>query len=215
MCLWFYHGQSPFFTTTIWENHVWNFFSKHLKSTDGCRLLVWGPVCRVFWDSIPFLFGDPQSWPQTLSGIQSKSKSTSLYHKPPLPFLPRPENHPPIRSFCKDKPEFAYNPLNRGRDFGPLDLTATVIYCRWVDSLVPWFSVSERKSFHGQNKKWMLRMFFLFCVCKCICRKYEQWWVVVCFLFMCFFCCGKMVNLSQTTSKTPACSFSETKNMDY
>ena len=28
-----------------------------------------------------------------------------------------------------------YEPLNVGRDFGPLDLASTVIYCRWVDVL--------------------------------------------------------------------------------
>ena len=33
----------------------------------------------------------------------------------------------------EDKVEFSYDPFNRGRDFGPLDLAATVIYCRWQD----------------------------------------------------------------------------------
>lgn len=35
-----------------------------------------------------------------------------------------------------DKAEFAYEAFNRGRDFGPLDLAATVRYCQWMDHLV-------------------------------------------------------------------------------
>lgn len=35
-----------------------------------------------------------------------------------------------------DKQEFSYNSFNPGRDFGPLDLCATVTYCRWVDALI-------------------------------------------------------------------------------
>eukprot|EP00927_Polykrikos_kofoidii_P038377 TRINITY_DN32717_c0_g1_i1.p1 TRINITY_DN32717_c0_g1~~TRINITY_DN32717_c0_g1_i1.p1 ORF type:complete len:746 (+),score=140.88 TRINITY_DN32717_c0_g1_i1:207-2444(+) len=35
----------------------------------------------------------------------------------------------------EDKPEFAYDPFNDGRDFGPLDAARTVMYCRWVDRL--------------------------------------------------------------------------------
>mmetsp|Transcript_96308 Transcript_96308/g.272288 ORF Transcript_96308/g.272288 Transcript_96308/m.272288 type:complete len:843 (+) Transcript_96308:167-2695(+) len=34
-----------------------------------------------------------------------------------------------------DKPEFAYEPFNEGRDFGPLDIARTVMYCHWVDAL--------------------------------------------------------------------------------
>ena len=37
--------------------------------------------------------------------------------------------------FVEDKPEFSYEPLSVGRDFGPLDVSATVVYCRWVDAL--------------------------------------------------------------------------------
>lgn len=33
------------------------------------------------------------------------------------------------------KPEFAYEPFNAGRDFGPIDIGRTVVYCRWVDAL--------------------------------------------------------------------------------
>ena len=39
---------------------------------------------------------------------------------------------------AQDKAEFAYEAFNRGRDFGPLDLAATVRYCQWLDHLVPW-----------------------------------------------------------------------------
>lgn len=44
-------------------------------------------------------------------------------------------------TFCQssepqDKQEFSYNSFNPGRDFGPLDLCATVTYCRWVDALI-------------------------------------------------------------------------------
>lgn len=35
-----------------------------------------------------------------------------------------------------DKAEFTYEAFNRGRDFGPLDLAATVRYCQWLDHLV-------------------------------------------------------------------------------
>lgn len=34
-----------------------------------------------------------------------------------------------------DRPEFAYEAFNLGRDFGPLDIGRTVMYCRWVDAL--------------------------------------------------------------------------------
>jgi len=34
-----------------------------------------------------------------------------------------------------DRPEFAYDAFNVGRDFGPLDIARTVMYCRWVDDL--------------------------------------------------------------------------------
>lgn len=34
-----------------------------------------------------------------------------------------------------DKPQFTYEPFNEGRDFGPLDLSRTVMYCRWVEAL--------------------------------------------------------------------------------
>lgn len=34
-----------------------------------------------------------------------------------------------------DKPEFVYEAFNEGRDFGPLDIARTVMYCRWVDAL--------------------------------------------------------------------------------
>jgi len=33
-----------------------------------------------------------------------------------------------------DKPQFAYDAFVVGRDFGPLDLARTVMYCRWVDA---------------------------------------------------------------------------------
>mmetsp|Transcript_53135 Transcript_53135/g.137263 ORF Transcript_53135/g.137263 Transcript_53135/m.137263 type:complete len:902 (+) Transcript_53135:51-2756(+) len=35
----------------------------------------------------------------------------------------------------EDKLEFAYDAFNAGRDFGPLDIARTVMYCRWVDAL--------------------------------------------------------------------------------
>lgn len=39
-------------------------------------------------------------------------------------------------TYCSDdKPEFAYEPFRRNRDFGPMDLARTVMYCRWVDAL--------------------------------------------------------------------------------
>lgn len=79
-------------------------------------------------------------------------------------FTKRPENPPQTRSFCKDKPEFAYNPLNRGRDFGPLDLTATVIYCRWVDSLVPWLG-EWTDNFPCTKKEMDIKNVCFFCVC--------------------------------------------------
>lgn len=41
------------------------------------------------------------------------------------------------RVAAEDKREFDYSPFNPGRDFGPLDLSSTVTYCRWVDTLVP------------------------------------------------------------------------------
>ena len=44
---------------------------------------------------------------------------------------------------AKDKAEFAYEAFNRGRDFGPLDLAATVRYCQWMDHLVPWMAGLE------------------------------------------------------------------------
>lgn len=34
-----------------------------------------------------------------------------------------------------DKPQFSYEPFNEGRDFGPLDIARTVMYCRWVEAL--------------------------------------------------------------------------------
>jgi len=34
-----------------------------------------------------------------------------------------------------DKPQFVYEPFNQGRDFGPLDIARTVMYCRWVEAL--------------------------------------------------------------------------------
>ena len=46
---------------------------------------------------------------------------------------PRVVHVPP----AQDKAEFAYEAFNRGRDFGPLDLAATVRYCQWMDHLVP------------------------------------------------------------------------------
>lgn len=98
----------------------------------------------------PFLVRGPQKWTPNTFGDPIKIQ----IHQPlPQTTMPLLNGRKLIRRsarFCKDKPEFAYNPLNRGRDFGPLDLTATVIYCRWVDSLVPWFSVSERKLSMGK-----------------------------------------------------------------
>ena len=86
---------------------------------------------------------------------------------------------------CKDKPEFAYNPLNRGRDFGPLDLTATVIYCRWVDSLVPWLD-EWTEHFNGQIKKWIWRMWII-CVCVYVFVENLNGEYLYCFLFIVFF----------------------------
>eukprot|EP00929_Paragymnodinium_shiwhaense_P059711 TRINITY_DN29890_c0_g1_i1.p1 TRINITY_DN29890_c0_g1~~TRINITY_DN29890_c0_g1_i1.p1 ORF type:complete len:814 (-),score=193.26 TRINITY_DN29890_c0_g1_i1:131-2572(-) len=35
----------------------------------------------------------------------------------------------------EDKAEFFYEAFNEGRDFGPLDIARTVMYCHWVDAL--------------------------------------------------------------------------------
>ncbi|CAJ1362002.1 unnamed protein product, partial [Effrenium voratum] len=68
-----------------------------------------------------------------------------------LQLLWAPQNACPVQpgvvAFATDdKVEFSYDPFNRGRDFGPLDLAATVIYCRWQDAL---------QESHGKNS-WAL-----------------------------------------------------------
>lgn len=41
-----------------------------------------------------------------------------------------------VVAYCTDdKPQFVYEAFNHGRDFGPLDIARTVMYCRWVEAL--------------------------------------------------------------------------------
>ena len=60
---------------------------------------------------------------EVLTTVTTTCHKTSILHLHASLFL------------AEDKAEFVYEPLNAGRDFGPLDLAATVVYCRWVDAL--------------------------------------------------------------------------------
>lgn len=47
-----------------------------------------------------------------------------------------PQGNGVIAYSTEDKAEFAYDAFNEGRDFGPLDIARTVMYCHWVDALL-------------------------------------------------------------------------------
>mmetsp|Transcript_143696 Transcript_143696/g.253776 ORF Transcript_143696/g.253776 Transcript_143696/m.253776 type:complete len:750 (-) Transcript_143696:143-2392(-) len=57
---------------------------------------------------------------------------------PSLYWVPRsycPVGEGVVAYSTDDKPQFTYEAFNEGRDFGPLDLSRTVMYCRWVEAL--------------------------------------------------------------------------------
>lgn len=65
-------------------------------------------------------------------------KKNGAGHQPNLYWVPRsqcPIGEGVVAFATDDKPQFVYEPFNQGRDFGPLDIARTVMYCRWVEAL--------------------------------------------------------------------------------